>query len=137
MTKKLSVSSARDARTGKKGRSTWVTYDSDSLLRYFLRERPEVYNPGSADSSIDYSEIPELTAAQMKKATHPRVGRPPLGVAAKKMICLKIDPILLGQLKERAKLEHKGYQVLIQQVLEEFIRTGRKCNLPSAGRKDS
>ncbi|MFH1262913.1 MAG: BrnA antitoxin family protein [Pseudomonadota bacterium] len=123
MAKKRSESSVRDVRTRKKEASTRVTYDSEALLRYFLQERSEPYRSERSRTKIDYSDIPELTEAQMKKAKHPRVGRPPLGAAAKKMISMKIDPILLEQLKERARLERKGYQTLIQEILERFIRS--------------
>ena len=122
MAKKSSASLAHGGRTPKKGRSTWVTYDSGSLLKYFLREQPEVYGVKDPDAKIDYSEIPELTSEQMKKAKHPRVGRPPMGVAAKTMISIKIDPVLLAQLKAQALKERKGYQTLIHEVLAKYVR---------------
>ena len=121
MVKKSSESLARGARTKTKGASTWVTYDSESLIRYFLREQPQSYGSPAAPAKIDYSDIPALTKDQMKKARRPRVGRPPFGVAAKKMISLKIDPILLDRLKVVAKRQGKGYQTLIGEILTRHL----------------
>ncbi len=73
------------------------------------------------DSMIDYSDIPELTLRQMKKAKRARAGRPPLGLAPKKLISIKIDPILLEEIKRRAKEEGNRYQTLMHRILEEYI----------------
>ncbi len=110
------------ARTGRKARPTWVRFDTESLLAHLLREKPEPYLGSLSDASIDYSDIPALTDAELRKAKRVRPGRPPVGPVAKKMISMKIDPVLLERLKHRAKLEKKGYQVLIQEILERFIR---------------
>jgi uncharacterized protein (DUF4415 family) len=92
-------------------------------LTHLLRERPEPYLGSLSDRSIDYSDIPAMTDAQLKRAKRVRPGRPPIGLLAKKMISLKLDPILLEQLKGRARREGKGYQVLIQEILERAIRS--------------
>lgn len=74
----------------------------------------------SAPKDIDYSDIPELSNEQLKKAR--RVGRPLLGKAPRKLISIKIDPFLLANLKKLAQKQDQGYQTLIHQALEEFIR---------------
>ena len=119
MAKKQSGSLARGKRTKRKGRSTLAKYDSDSLLRFFLKEDVEKYEV--ADHEINYSDIPELTSTQMKRAKRAKVGRPPMGVAARKMISIKIDPLLLQATKKRARKEGKGYQTLIHEILEKYV----------------
>ncbi|MGO9273519.1 MAG: hypothetical protein ACLQOO_25335 [Terriglobia bacterium] len=47
------------------------------------------------DSRIDFSDIPESTAAELKRAV--RVGRPKTG-DAKQFIAIRISPRLLAQL---------------------------------------
>lgn len=69
---------------------------------------------------IDYSDIPPLSDRQLKAMR--RVGRPPLGSATKLMIALRLDPNLLEKIRKLAKKSGKGYQTLIHEVLEEFIK---------------
>src|SRR5438552_19010930 len=66
---KVSASSARVGRAGKSGRP--------------MRRR-----------GIDFSDIPEASPAQLRAMR--RVGRPPLGVAARRLIAIRIDPQVLG-----------------------------------------
>jgi len=67
------------------------------------------------DSQIDFSEVPESTDAELKRAR--RVGRPRTG-KAKQLIAIRIAPQLLAQLRRRAAKQSKPYQTLIHELLE-------------------
>ncbi len=67
------------------------------------------------DSQIDFSDIPELTDEQLKRAR--RVGRPTTGYA-KHLIAIRISPRLLSQIRRMAAKQHKPYQTLIHEMLE-------------------
>jgi len=67
------------------------------------------------DSRIDFSEIPESTDAELKRAR--RVGRPK-SPHAKQLIAIRIDPRLLARLRRLARHSRKPYQTLIQELLE-------------------
>jgi predicted DNA binding CopG/RHH family protein len=67
------------------------------------------------DSRIDFSDIPESTPDELKRAR--RVGRPATG-HAKKMIAIRIDPRLLTRLRRLARAHRKPYQTLIHELLE-------------------
>ena len=72
----------------------------------------EKYMP---DSRIDFSDIPESTDAELKRAR--RVGRPRTG-QAKQLIAIRISPRLLAQIRRRAANLSKPYQTLIHEMLE-------------------
>ena len=92
------------------------------LLTAFEAEKARLAaDDGDVDEGIDYSDIPELSDEQLGQARRVRVGRPPIGAVARKMISMKIDPGLLEELKARAKREGKGYQTLIHAVLEAYV----------------
>jgi len=67
------------------------------------------------DSRIDFSDIPESTEAELKRAR--RVGRPKTG-NAKQLIAIRISPRLLAQLRRLAAKQSKPYQTLIHELLE-------------------
>lgn len=67
------------------------------------------------DSRIDFSDIPESTDAELKRAR--RVGRPKSG-NAKRLIAIRIDPRLLAQIRRLAAKQSKPYQTLIHELLE-------------------
>jgi uncharacterized protein (DUF4415 family) len=69
----------------------------------------------AGDSGIDFSDIPETTAAELKRAH--RVGRPVTG-RAKTLIAIRISPRLLAELRRLAAKEDKPYQTLIHELLE-------------------
>jgi len=71
------------------------------------------------DSRIDFSDIPESTEAELKRAV--RVGRPKTG-HAKQLIAIRISPRLLAQLRCLAAKQSKPYQTLIHELLEEAAR---------------
>jgi len=68
--------------------------------------------------AIDYSDLPPLSDEQL--ASMRRVGRPRLPVIEKReLISIRVDPQVLGQFKDAAKVMHVGYQTLINEVLAE------------------
>ena len=67
------------------------------------------------DSRIDFSDIPESTDAELKRAR--RVGRPRTG-KAKQLIAIRISPRLLAQLRRHAARRSMPYQTLIHEILE-------------------
>ena len=71
------------------------------------------------DSSIDLSDIPEATEAELCRAR--RVGRPSTG-HAKQLIAIRIAPKLLTQLRRMAAKQSKPYQTLIHDLLEKAAR---------------
>ena len=73
------------------------------------------------DSRIDFSDIPESTDAELKRAR--RVGRPKSG-QAKQLIAIRISPRLLAQLRRRAARLSKPYQTLIHELLEKAAARG-------------
>lgn len=72
------------------------------------------------DSQINFSEIPEATGKQLKAMK--RVGRPPLGDATKQLIALRLEPGVIEQLKTLAEKEGMGYQTLINEILQRYLK---------------
>ena len=71
------------------------------------------------DSKIDFSDIPESTGEELRRAR--RVGRPRTG-HAKQLIAIRIAPRLLAQLRRLASKQSKPYQTLIHELLERAIQ---------------
>src|ERR1700732_3373001 len=67
------------------------------------------------DSGIDFSDIPESTDSELRRAR--RVGRPTTG-NAKQLIAIRIAPRLLKQLRRLAAKQSKPYQTFIHELLE-------------------
>ena len=67
------------------------------------------------DSKIDFSDIPESTDEELRRAR--RVGRPTSGMA-KQLIAIRLSPRLLDQLRKMAAKQGKPYQTLIHELLE-------------------
>jgi len=67
------------------------------------------------DSKIDFSDIPDSTGEELRRAR--RVGRPRTG-NAKQLIAIRIAPRLLAQLRRLASKQSKPYQTLIHELLE-------------------
>ena len=67
------------------------------------------------DSQIDFSDIPESTSKELKRAR--RVGRPK-SPHAKQLISIRIDPRLLARLRRLAQNKQKPYQTFIHELLE-------------------
>src|ERR1700688_3370977 len=74
------------------------------------------------DELIDFSDIPESTDEELKRAR--RVGRPKTG-NAKQLIAIRISPQLLARLRRLAAKRDKPYQTLIHELLEKAARTSR------------
>lgn len=94
MTKKRSASSAPARRRGKS-----------------VRHIP--------DSKIDFSDIPELTDAELAGAR--RVGRPRTG-NAKRLIAIRIAPALLEKIVMLAAEKKRPYQTLMHEMLEAAVK---------------
>src|ERR1700736_6595865 len=71
------------------------------------------------ESRIDFSDIPESSDAELRRAR--RVGRPK-SPHAKQLIAIRIDPRLLARLRRRALRRKKPYQTLIHELLERAAR---------------
>jgi len=71
-----------------------------------------------ADTEIDFSDIPESTDEELRKAR--RVGRP-RSTMTKQLIAIRLDPNLIDRLKKLAKSEEVPYQTLIHKLLEEAV----------------
>jgi uncharacterized protein (DUF4415 family) len=69
---------------------------------------------------IDYSDIPESSAEQLKAMR--RVGRPPLGDEPRRLIAIRVDPRVLESFRKEARRRRVGYQTLINEVLAEHVR---------------
>jgi uncharacterized protein (DUF4415 family) len=78
--------------------------------------------------AIDYSDLPPLSDEQL--ASMRRVGRPRLPVIeVREMISIRLDPQVLRQFKDAAKVKNVGYQTLINEVLAAHVprpRAARK-----------
>jgi len=68
---------------------------------------------------IDFSDIPEASSEQLRAMR--RVGRPPLGAEARRLIAIRIDPKVLDAVRREAKRRGLGYQSLINDVLAKHI----------------
>src|SRR5947208_13606964 len=82
------------------------------------------------DSQMDFSDIPESTDEELKRAR--RVGRPKSG-SAKQLIAIRLDPKLLASLRRMAAKLGKPYQTLIHELLEKA--TGRAAGRLAEGRE--
>jgi uncharacterized protein (DUF4415 family) len=51
-----------------------------------------------------------------------RVGRPPLGDSARRLIAIRVDPEVLDRFRKEAKRRKVGYQTLINKVLAEYAQ---------------
>ena len=71
------------------------------------------------DRRLDFSDIPESTVEELKRAR--RVGRPRTG-NAKQVIAIRIAPRLLAQLRRLAAKQSKPYQTFIHELLERAAR---------------
>ena len=71
------------------------------------------------DSEIDYSDIPELNASELKKFK--RVGRPLVGESPRQAVSVRIETDVLSKLKAQAQKKGIGYQSLINQILKKAV----------------
>lgn len=68
-----------------------------------------------ADSEIDFSDIPESTDDELRRAR--RVGRPRSG-RRKQLMAFRIDPSLLQRVRRLASNEQRAYQTLLHEMIE-------------------
>ena len=73
-----------------------------------------------SDSQIDFSDIPESTDAELRRAR--RVGRPKTGKPPRQLIAIRIDPFLLKRLRTLANKQAKPYQTFIHELLEKAVK---------------
>lgn len=71
------------------------------------------------EKRIDFTDIPELTDAQLRKAK--RVGRPK-SANPKQLIAIRVSPKLLHAVKRIAKRRNTPYQTLMHQLLEKAVK---------------
>jgi uncharacterized protein (DUF4415 family) len=95
MKKKSRGSSARGERAGRKEKVT-------------------------RQKKIDFSDIPELSEKQLSRMR--RVGRPTVGEEPRKLIAIRLDPKVLGWLRETAEKKGLPYQSLVNQILAEEMK---------------
>ncbi len=69
---------------------------------------------------IDFSDIPESSPEQLKAMR--RVGRPPLGEGPRRLIAIRVDPVVLDRFRKEARSRKVGYQTLINEVLAKHVR---------------
>jgi len=74
---------------------------------------------------IDFSDIAEASPAQLQAMR--RVGRPPLGAAARRLIAIRIDPQVLDAVRREAKRRGLGYQSLINDLLAKHVARARSA----------
>ena len=75
---------------------------------------------GMKHRTIDFSDIPELSDEQLARMR--RVGRPPQGERARKLISIRLDQQVLAWLKAAASEKDQPYQTLINDILEKEMR---------------
>lgn len=71
------------------------------------------------DRRIDFSDIPESTDQELRRAR--RVGRP-RAAQAKQLIAIRLAPALLARLRALAHAKKKPYQTLVHEILERATR---------------
>jgi uncharacterized protein (DUF4415 family) len=69
---------------------------------------------------IDFSEIPDSSSEQLKAMR--RVGRPPIGDEARRLIAIRVDAIVLSEFRREARRRGIGYQTLINEVLAGHVK---------------
>jgi uncharacterized protein (DUF4415 family) len=69
---------------------------------------------------IDFSDIPELSDAQLRRMK--RVGRPTIGRSPRQAVSLRLDPDVLERLKAKAAKRGLPYQSLINDILARSVR---------------
>lgn len=85
-----------------------------------VRDRRAVGNARRTARKIDFSDIPEASAEQLKAMR--RVGRPPIGDEPRRLIAIRLDPSVLESFRKEARRRRVGYQTLINEVLADHIR---------------
>jgi uncharacterized protein (DUF4415 family) len=69
---------------------------------------------------IDFSDISESSPEQLKAMR--RVGRPPIGDEARRLIAIRVDANVLSEFRREARRRGIGYQTLINEVLAGHVK---------------
>lgn len=88
-------------------------------LRSSPRGARAVKKGASTKNPIDFTDLPELSTKKLRSLR--RVGRPPLGDTARRLIAFRIDPKLLHKLQAEAKAAGIGYQTLMHRILDKAL----------------
>jgi len=75
--------------------------------------------------AIDFSDIPEVSSTQFLAMR--RVGRPPMGAEARRLIAIRIDPQVLNAVRREAKRKGLRYQSLINDLLAKHVARARSA----------
>ena len=75
----------------------------------------------SASSPRDGRDEPKGPSDDPLRALR-RVGRPTLGVRARQLIAIRLDPDVLKELRREAARRNLGYQTLVNRVLADYVR---------------
>lgn len=81
-------------------------------------ERRIVSAKPTDDNGIDFSDIPESTSEELKRAV--RIGRPSTG-NAKHLIAFRISPSLLARIRKLAAKGNTPYQTLLHDLIEDAV----------------
>lgn len=112
MVKRTSASSRRGRRVGRNGGATRQTFTPSEARRS---------KPAPPDGAIDFSEIPEVSDADLDAMVRDRAARlaqlaRPVP-ARKVVISIRLDSELLEAVRELARDRGVKYQTLVQQLL--------------------
>ena len=77
-------------------------------------------NVGRTTRKIDFSDIPDSSPEQLKAMR--RVGRPPIGNEARRLIAIRVDANVLSEFRREARRRGIGYQTLINEVLAGHVK---------------
>ena len=69
---------------------------------------------------IDFSDISESSPEQLNAMR--RVGRPPIGDEARRLIAIRVDANVLSEFRREARRRGIGYQTLINEVLAGHVK---------------
>ncbi len=73
------------------------------------------------DADIDFSDIPELTDAQLEQMRPTEEVIPAFARSAKKRITIRLDSDIIDSFKQQAQERETSYQTLINAVLRDFV----------------
>jgi uncharacterized protein (DUF4415 family) len=92
---------------------------SDPYHQRETREQEGKDRVPAPSRAIDFSDIPEASDEQLRAMR--RVGRPPVGGGARRLIAIRVDPDVLERFRKEARRRKIGYQTLINEVLAQHV----------------
>ena len=69
---------------------------------------------------IDFTDIAELSDQQLSRMR--RTGRPTMGDQPRKLIAIRLDPVVLGWLRKAAEKKGMPYQSLVNDILAQEMK---------------